>query len=566
MRLNIKSFSSGPAALSAWVTTFSVAGLCLIESLPVRAQMLDPYYAGTYNVRGLGPVPGLPGHNGGLAFKAGDPNMLLIGGNANNSEAAVYQIPVTRDGTGHIVGFTNTADFFANANGPAGGGIDGGLAYGPGNVLFYTSFPDNALGEIKPGQTNPGRLIDLDAVGIDGSVGSLAFVPSGMPGAGQMKILSYGSENWYGTSLVSDNNGGFDVTLNGKVVPLGFAPEGAFFVRSGNALFPKASVLIGEYSAGSIGVYEVDAGGDPLIETRRLFMSVTKPEGSAVDPLTGDFLFSSFVDGSSIMVVGGFGIAPPSVSLTAPSAGATFGAPASFVLAANAEQTNGIVSQVQFFAGTNLLGGTTLAPYTISVDNLAAGHYALTAIVSDGAGNSSTSSVVNVTVTNIPPQISIVSPANGSSLPPCSSFRIVGKVLAGSGTPTNVEFYLGGSKIGNSTNSSFSFEVSDLPVGANVLTATVTDSFGLTATSGEITVNVALSVNQMAGREVGTNQFIVCFLGLPGTNYILEATSDLASPTAWTPIQTNQAGANILQFFDTDVPKHSIRFYRARRQ
>ncbi|MDB6038368.1 MAG: Autotransporter-associated beta strand repeat protein, partial [Verrucomicrobiales bacterium] len=140
------------------------------------------------------------------------------------------------------------------------------------------------------------------------------------------------------------------------------------------------------------------------------------------------------------------------------------------------------------------------------------------------------------------------------------------KVLPGSGTLTNVDFFLGGTRIGSSTNSSFSFEVSDLPVGANVLSATVTDSFGLTASAGEITVNIALSVNQMAGRKVGTNQFIVCFLGLTGTNYILEATSDVAGPIVWTPIQTNQAGANILQFFDTDVPKHSVRFYRARKQ
>ena len=81
MKLNKIAVIFHPSAGSAWVARFFVASLCLLESFPVRAQTLDPYYAGTYNVRGLGLVPGLPGHSGGLAFKWSRFQRLTVGTN-----------------------------------------------------------------------------------------------------------------------------------------------------------------------------------------------------------------------------------------------------------------------------------------------------------------------------------------------------------------------------------------------------------------------------------------------------------------------------------------------------
>ena len=46
---------------------------------------------------------------------------------------------------------------------------------------------------------------------------------------------------------------------------------------------------------GSVSSYEVDANGDPIPSTRRTFIDgVTGAQGAAIDPLTGDFLFSTY--------------------------------------------------------------------------------------------------------------------------------------------------------------------------------------------------------------------------------------------------------------------------------
>ena len=88
---------------------------------------------------------------------------------------------------------------------------------------------------------------------------------------------------------------------------------------------------------------------------------------------------------------------PPSVSLTNPANGSKFIAPASFPLTANANDSDGNVTNVQFFSGGSLLGSDSTFPYTFNV-NLAAGNYSFTARASDNLGAASTSSVVNVSV------------------------------------------------------------------------------------------------------------------------------------------------------------------------
>jgi hypothetical protein len=69
----------------------------------------------------------------------------------------------------------------------------------------------------------------------------------------------------------------------------------------------------------------------------------------------------------------------PSVSLTAPASGANFAPASTISLTATASDTDGTISQVQFFQGTTLLGTETTSPYSFSWTNVAAGTYALTA-------------------------------------------------------------------------------------------------------------------------------------------------------------------------------------------
>jgi cellulose 1,4-beta-cellobiosidase len=94
---------------------------------------------------------------------------------------------------------------------------------------------------------------------------------------------------------------------------------------------------------------------------------------------------------------------PPSVTITSPAEGATFDANANITITADASDSDGTISQVDFYAGNTVIGSRTVAPYTITWNDVPAGNYALTAAATDNLGATSTSAVVNITVTPAPP-------------------------------------------------------------------------------------------------------------------------------------------------------------------
>jgi len=88
---------------------------------------------------------------------------------------------------------------------------------------------------------------------------------------------------------------------------------------------------------------------------------------------------------------------PPSVSITAPVNGASFIDPAKVTVQAAASDSDGSVTNVQFFDGAAALGQATSSPYLISA-TLALGSHALTAVASDNLGATKTSSSVLINV------------------------------------------------------------------------------------------------------------------------------------------------------------------------
>ena len=90
--------------------------------------------------------------------------------------------------------------------------------------------------------------------------------------------------------------------------------------------------------------------------------------------------------------------APPTVSITAPSSGATYTTPASITITANASDSDGTVSKVEFYQGATKLGEDTGAPYSYTWSAVGAGSYSLTAKATDNGGATSTSGAVSVTV------------------------------------------------------------------------------------------------------------------------------------------------------------------------
>jgi YVTN family beta-propeller protein len=92
---------------------------------------------------------------------------------------------------------------------------------------------------------------------------------------------------------------------------------------------------------------------------------------------------------------------PPSVSITAPTNGASFAQGVAIALTASATDPDGTVSKVEFYDGASLLASDTTAPYGFNWTNAALGSHALTAKAYDAYGASAISVVVNITITAI---------------------------------------------------------------------------------------------------------------------------------------------------------------------
>jgi glucose/arabinose dehydrogenase/plastocyanin len=181
----------------------------------------------------------------------------------------------------------------------------------------------------------------------------------------------------------------------------------------------------------------------------------------------------------------------PTVSITSPTNGASFVAPASVSITADASDSNGSVTNVSFFDGTTLLGSTNNIPYMVTA-NLAIGGHALTAVATDNDGLAATSSVVNITVSsgNFPPSVTITNPVDNATLSSSAGLTIRASASDSDGTVTNVRFFDGTVVLGNDTSSPYSVSVT-LSVGAHTLTAVAFDNLGQTATSAPVHVTMA---------------------------------------------------------------------------
>jgi hypothetical protein len=330
-----------------------LVALVLLPAGGASAQQLVAPFDGSYSVHDLGTPPGVADRLGGLTLKAGTTDRLLIGGAANSADGALYEIGVVRDGAGHIVGFSGPAMRYADA-----AYNDGGVTYGPGGVLFLARWPQNELGQIRPGSTVTDKVIPLGPFGIASSLASLLFVPQGQPGAGSLKMASYGGGQWYDADVVPDGSGTYDLV---NVTPIAEStlrgPEGFVYVPAGSPQFSGPSLLVSEYGVDQVAAYQVNANGDPIVASRREFLTgLDGAEGALLDPVTGDFLFSTFGGGSRVIVVRGFRAPPP--QLPPPEAGKAVNA---FVVSGKIRiKRPGSKRFVELGAGEQIPVGTTV--------------------------------------------------------------------------------------------------------------------------------------------------------------------------------------------------------------
>ncbi|WP_169336219.1 Ig-like domain-containing protein [Pontibacter roseus] len=191
----------------------------------------------------------------------------------------------------------------------------------------------------------------------------------------------------------------------------------------------------------------------------------------------------------------------PTVALISPANGATFTAPASITLLADASDSDGTVSKVEFFQGDIPLGedsdGSDGWSYTWS--NVTVGAYALTAKATDNKGAAASAAAVNITVNepaNTPPVVSLTAPADGATYTAPAVISLTATASDSDGTVSKVEFYEGDTKIGESTDSPYTYTWSGMSVGSYALTARATDSKGAVTISNVANIVVNAPANK----------------------------------------------------------------------
>lgn len=211
-----------------------------------------------------------------------------------------------------------------------------------------------------------------------------------------------------------------------------------------------------------------------------------RPQGVACD-IGADEIASS----------GGSDTTPPTVSVTAPTASAKLRGSVS--LTASASDNVGVAS-VQFkLDGVNIGSADTTSPYSTTWDTSTTsnGSHTLTAVASDAAGNTTTSSSVTVTVDNTAPSVSVTTPSSGATVSG-SSVSVTASASDNVGV-VGVQFYLdyagnpASNKLGSEdTTSPYSttLNTTTLGNGTHTLTAIARDAAGNTTTSSTISVTV----------------------------------------------------------------------------
>jgi hypothetical protein len=208
---------------------------------------------------------------------------------------------------------------------------------------------------------------------------------------------------------------------------------------------------------------------------------------------------------------------PPFVQIATPPNGARFPAPATVPICARADDRDGWVSTVEFFADQTSLGITTnnplivgpQNPFCLIWSNVPPGSYALRALATDNGGASSLSEPINVTVasdppppTNFPPVARISSPPNGTVFPAPANIPLFAFARDPDVAVASVEFFDGPASLGFGSNLSATATTAmcptnvyvlawrDAPLGSHVVRAKATDARGAWALSEPVTLTV----------------------------------------------------------------------------
>ncbi len=256
---------------------------------------------------------------------------------------------------------------------------------------------------------------------------------------------------------------------------------------------------------------------------------------------------------------------PPSVSITNPPNNATFTAPANITIHVDASDSDGTITKVEIFNGSNKIDESTSPPYSFNWIGVGTGTYTLTARAMDDDGASTTSAPVSITVTgnaNQPPTVSLTNPTNNSIFTSPADITLQANAADSDGTITRVAFYNDSNKLGEDTSSPYSFNWSSVPAGTYTLTARAIDDDNVETISAPVTIAVrgSLLPITLANFTVSSGNYSFSFHTETSWTYTVEF-ANVLDAGAWQTLRTVQGNGTSVTVEDT-IAGSSARWYR----
>lgn len=223
------------------------------------------------------------------------------------------------------------------------------------------------------------------------------------------------SAGTYTIRATATDNGGANATAQVEVTITGnTAPTVAITSPTNNAtFFAPAAITINASASDSNGTIASVAffnGNQQLgIDNTSPYSFVWNNVATGTYTLRAVATDNQGATATSTITISVVSNVPPTISITAPANNATFYAPASITLSASASDTNGSVTSVTFYSGTEVLSVDTSSPYEFNWNNVRVGMYSITAVAKDNQNATTTSSPVSIhVITKQPVQLSVV--------------------------------------------------------------------------------------------------------------------------------------------------------------
>lgn len=180
---------------------------------------------------------------------------------------------------------------------------------------------------------------------------------------------------------------------------------------------------------------------------------------------------------------------PPLVILTSPVDGSVRSTPLSIGMAASVQANGHVISKVQFYSGSRLIGEDTTSPYSCTWPGVTAGTYSVfaRAIYDGNLIQVSSSSVV---IVQDLPVIELTAPLNGTVWFSPATIGLVASVTANNHVISKVRFFNGTTLLGEDTTAPYTWQWSGVGDGVYSITARVYYDSGSSLPSAPVSLTV----------------------------------------------------------------------------